>query len=431
VPTSPLEAAAPRRRPGAEEASLAAQVRPAPSRQSEAAPRRQYSAPSFAEIGVRPVGEGGAPPQRYAAATQSGGAAPAWPTPVLDERQNSYPTRPSPPPPAMPRPSPNEYPRQDNSQSPGFTLVPQGRPFGKPPEAEAEAERPAPPLADFSIVTSAVNSLEDERSAAPPPVPAPVRSQPARTTRTAEARPAPTSNSRSSRTRQTPAQANPSRVWVQVATGSNRAGLLYTYGQFRRRASALLGNKAAFTAPNRLLVGPFPNESAANSFARQLSANGVPSHSWTSEAGQRIDQLQAAADDDSRSSSRTRTAASERSGSGSRNARGSTGSRSERNSSRTERTAANSSGRDRNGTASSRTGNSRTASNGGRTGTSTSRNGRNSAGNSRTASTGSSRDRSGSGRSGARGSKPTSTASARSSRGGSSGQSRTPSRRGR
>jgi tetratricopeptide (TPR) repeat protein len=56
VPSSPLEAAAPRRRPGVEEASLAAQVRPAPARSSEAAPRRQYGAPSFSETGARPAG---------------------------------------------------------------------------------------------------------------------------------------------------------------------------------------------------------------------------------------------------------------------------------------------------------------------------------------------------------------------------------------
>jgi hypothetical protein len=330
----------------------------------------------------------------------------------------------------MPRPSPNQYPRQDSSQSPGFTLVPQGRPLGKPPEAEAEAE-PDRPLADFSIVTSAVNSLEDEgRSRAVPPAPAPARTQPARTTRSAEASPAPTTrNSRTTRTRQTPAQANPSRVWVQVATGTNRAGLLYTYGQFRRRAGNLLGNKAAFTAPNRLLVGPFPNEAAAGSFARQLSAHGVPSHSWTSDAGQRIDQLQAAASDDSRTSSRT--ASTERSGSGSRSTRGSTGSRSERNSgraernsSRNERAAANSSGRNRNGTTSGRTGNSRT-------GTASSRNGRNGAASTRSASSGTGRDRSGAGRSTSRSGKPASAASTRSSRGGSSGLSRSSTRRGR
>jgi tetratricopeptide (TPR) repeat protein len=433
MPSSPLEAAAPRRRPGVEEASLAAQVRPAPSRPSQAAPRRQYSAPSFAELEPSSAaGEGGPPPQRFASAAQSGSPAPAWPTPVLDERQSQqYPSRPPSPPPA-PRPSPNAYPPQNDSRSPGFNLMPQGRPFGQRSEPRPQPQAPRP-LPDFSIVTSAVNSLEDEKDEVAPPVAdiaPPVRSQPARTTRSAASQAAQVPAGRNSRNRQTPAQANPSRVWVQVATGSNRAGLLFTYGQFRQRASALLGNKAAWVGPNRLLVGPFPTEAAAGSFARQLSARGVPAHSWTSDAGQRIDQLQAAASDDSRATSRTRTASTERSGTGARSTRGNSGNRGERNAARNERTAANGSGRNRAGTANSRTANSRTGS--GRNATASSRNGRNGAANARTASGGGTgRDRNGSGRTTARGQKPSATASTRASRGGSSGQPRSSSRRGR
>jgi tetratricopeptide (TPR) repeat protein len=428
--------AAPRRRPDAE-TSLAMQIRPAPSRPANAAPRRQYSngAPSFVEPDSA-TGEGGPPPQRYASA-QSGSSAPAWPTPVLDERQSNFPNRPAPPPPG-PRPAPNtyapnQYQPQNDARSPGFGLVPQGQPFGKPPETVLPQPQPRPP-ADFSIVTSAVNELEDEsRGEVAPPVQVapPVRSQPARTTRSAASQPAP------SRTRQPPAQTNPSRAWVQVATGSNRAGLLFTYGQFRRRAPQLLNGRAAYAGPNRLLVGPFPNEAAAGSFARQLSARGVPSHSWTSEAGQRIDQLQAAASsDDTPTTSRTRTAATERAGAGSRTGRSGVRGGKERSAAsgtRNERTASNGSGRNRNTTGNSRIGNGRnsTAGNSGRNGAGNSRGGRNSAANTRTAGAATSRNGGGAGRTGARsGSKP-STATARTSRGGSSGQSRSSTRRGR
>jgi len=400
--SSSVDMAAGRRRPDAEDNRLTTQIRPAPTRSAEAAPRRQYSAPSFAQL--EPTGAGGPSPQpqRYASA-QSGSPAPAWPTPVLDERQNAYPSRPPSPPP--PRPSPNVYPRQDNSSSPGFSLVPQGRALGRAPEAAPQRSLP-----DFSIVTSAVDELKDEERTE---VAAPARSEPARTTRRAEANPAPTTRSR---TRQTPAQANPSRVWVQVATGSNRAGLIYNYGQFRRRAPALLNGRAAYAGPNRMVVGPFPNEAAANSFARQLSAQGVPAHSWTSEAGQRIDQL-AAATNEPRSTARTRTAATERSSAGGRNGRGG----SARNGGKpAERTAA-STGRNRNGTANSRTGNSRT-------GTGNSRAGRNSPANTRAASAATGRNTTG--RS-ARGGKPAASATARNARGGSSGQPRSSTRRGR
>ncbi len=398
--TSPLEAAAPRRRPGTDDTRLTAQIRPAPARSADAAPRRQYSAPSFAGTGSAGAGEGG--PARQYASAQSGAPAPAWPTPVLDERQNSSPGRPPSPPP--PGPSPNSYPRQDNSSSPGFSLVPQGRALGRAPEAAPprQAERP---LADFSIVTAAVDELKDEE---PTEVAAPVRSQPAATARRTAARAqAPSSGNTRNRSRQTPAQANPSRVWVQVATGANRAGLNYSFGQFRERAPALLNGRAAYITPwnatNRMLVGPFPNEAAANAFVRQLSARGVQSYSWTSEAGQRIDQLVAAANEP-RSTARTRTAASQRSDAGGRNGRG-TAARNARNEP----------------TAGSRTRN--------RTGAAGSRAGRNSAASTRSARAASSNER-GSSRT-ARNGKPPANASARSSRGGSSGQQRSSTRRGR
>ena len=457
-PISPLEAAAVRRRPDADQSSLSAQVRPAPVRVADAAPRRQYSAPSF--LDAASTGEGGPQPQRYAAAaTQPGGSAPAWPTPVLDERQSSYPAHPpappSPPPAAVQRPAPafnntpNQYQPQNTPQSPGFTLVPQGRPLGRSGTVQ--------PQTSFDAVTSAVNALKDEEAGevADPveDVAPPVRSQP---TRTAPVRQAQAPATR--RQQQTPAQANPSRAWVQVATGSNRAGMIFTYGQFRRRAGALLNGRAPYMASNRLLVGPFPNEAAASSFARQLSSRGVSSHSWTSDAGQRIDQLQAAASsDDSPAPTRTRTAANERS-SGTRNGRGSS-SRSERNnssrneagansrsgrnrhgaSSRDEQSASSGSGRNRHGT-SSRSGNSRNE----RSASSNSRNERNGSGrngrngttssrtgNSRTASASSGRNSSNSGRSGTRNSRTPAATATRSSRGGSSGQSRSSSRRGR
>ena len=407
----PTGNAAPRRRPDADQSQLAAQIRPAPSRVANAAPRRQYSAPSF--LGEA-SGEGGPSPQRYASAQSGGSQAPAWPTPVLDERQNAYPGRPASPPPSVPRPSPNQYQPQNDDRSPGFGLVPQGQPFGKPPETVQPQSRPP---ADFSIVTSAVNALEDEsRGEIAPPVEdiaQPVRTQPARTTRNASAQPVQTASTRSSRTRPTPAQTNPSRAWVQVATGSNRAGLLFTYGQFRRRAPQLLNSRAAYTGPNRLLVGPFPTEAAAGSFARQLSASGVPSHSWTSDAGQRIDQLQAAASSDdtpTTTRTRTRTAATERS-SGSRTGRNSSGARGGKErtagagNSRTERSAGTGSTRNRTGSGNSRA--ERSAGSSGRNGTGSSRSGRNAAVTTRTASAGTSRSGGGAGRSGTRnGSKP-------------------------
>jgi hypothetical protein len=89
--------------------------------------------------------------------------------------------------------------------------------------------------------------------------------------------------------------ANPSRVWVQLAVGNNRPALAYQFGAFRVQAAALLSNRVAYTtrlnATNRLLVGPFANESAARAFISQLALSGVQAYTWTSEAGQEIQLL--------------------------------------------------------------------------------------------------------------------------------------------
>jgi tetratricopeptide (TPR) repeat protein len=275
-----------RRRPGNSGPSVASQIR-RPSGPVQAQSRRtvqiaelqtrraqqrpaQGEAPPWAE----PTLDDAQPQSRTQPRRRPGDPAPAWADPVLDERQ----------------------------QSPGFTLVPQGRPLGTPTPVRTRPE-PEAPAEDFSSVTAFVNSLPPEEEVAPPvQVAPPVRTGPART-RAAAARPTP-APTRTSRTR---APANPSRVWVQMAIGNNRAALVYQYGAFRRQAPALLDGRGAYTAQwnatNRLLVGPFASESAGRAFANQLAARGVQAHTWTSDAGQEIDALQGA--NDSRTPTRT------------------------------------------------------------------------------------------------------------------------------
>jgi tetratricopeptide (TPR) repeat protein len=272
-----------RRRPGDSGPGFDGQVR-RPSTPVQAQSRRTVQ---IAELQTRRAQQRPAP----------GSPAPAWAEPVLDEGQPQSRSQPQ-------RRPPSEAPAWadpvlDERQSPGFTLVPQGRPLGTPtPQPEPEA-----PAQDFSSVTAFVNSLPADEEVAPPvQVAPPVRTAPARS-RTAAARPTPTP-ARTSRAR---APANPSRIWVQLATGPTKAGLTYQYGQFRRQAPALLGSRGAYTsqlnATNRLLVGPFANGSAASAFVSQLSRSGVQAYTWTSEAGQEIDALQGA--NDSRTPTRT------------------------------------------------------------------------------------------------------------------------------
>ncbi|HEV7659819.1 MAG TPA: tetratricopeptide repeat protein [Allosphingosinicella sp.] len=296
----PFDTGAGRRRPGDSGPPLASQIR-RPSTPVQAQSRRTVQ---IAELQTRRAQQRPAP----------GGPAPAWAEPVLDEGQPQSRSQPQ-------RRPPSEAPAWadpvlDERQSPGFTLVPQGRPLGTPtPQPEPEA-----PAQDFSSVTAFVNSLPADDEVAPPvEVARPVRSAPART-RTATARPTPTPT-RASRTR---APANPSRVWVQLAIG-DRAALVYQFGAFRRQAPALLGGRAAYMSPlnatNRLLVGPFASDAAARAFVSQLARSNVQAYPWTSEAGQEIDALQGAND----SRTPTRTAQETRQPASSRSARGRAG----------------------------------------------------------------------------------------------------------
>jgi Flp pilus assembly protein TadD len=308
-----------RRRPGEGGPSVASQIR-RPAVPVEAQSRRNVQ---LAELQTRRAQSQGSPR----------GPAPPWAEPVLDEGQPRTRTQPQ-------RPSRNEPPawadpELDEQQSPGFTLVPQGRPLGTPTPAPTRQE-PAAPVEDFSSVAAFVNSLPPEEEIAPPvAVAPPVRTAPTRT-RTAAAR-APTT-ARTARTRPPP---SPARIWVQMATGPTKAGLVYQYGAFRRQAPALLGSRAAYSAQlnatNRLLVGPFPSESAARAFVGQLAQSGLQSYTWTSEAGQEIDSLQGA--NDSRTTTRIRTAQEPRQATGSRSARNRAGREQPAASSRSGRSA--------------------------------------------------------------------------------------------
>jgi Flp pilus assembly protein TadD len=88
---------------------------------------------------------------------------------------------------------------------------------------------------------------------------------------------------------------SPARVWVQVATGSNKGGLPSTWKRIREQAPDALKGAAAWSVPfrstNRLLVGPYKGQSEARSLVSKLSTKGVAASTFTSEAGQEIARL--------------------------------------------------------------------------------------------------------------------------------------------
>jgi hypothetical protein len=88
------------------------------------------------------------------------------------------------------------------------------------------------------------------------------------------------------------AKANPSRTWVQIATGSNKAGLGTTVRNVRTKAPKAMGSLAGWYAPvratNRILVGPVKGAGEGKTLVNALAKEGVQANLWTSVAGEEI-----------------------------------------------------------------------------------------------------------------------------------------------
>jgi hypothetical protein len=87
----------------------------------------------------------------------------------------------------------------------------------------------------------------------------------------------------------------PSRIWVEVGVGRNKAALGFTWrGLVKDNPELLRGKSASVTEwgrTNRLLTGPFASESAAEALVTKLKRAGLDAFLWTSPAGQVVDPL--------------------------------------------------------------------------------------------------------------------------------------------
>ncbi len=92
-----------------------------------------------------------------------------------------------------------------------------------------------------------------------------------------------------------PKPAHPSRIWVQVGTGRDKAALGYTWRGLVKDEPALMRGKSPAISDwgrtNRLLTGPFATEAAADAFLAKLKKAGLDAFMWTSPAGQVVDEL--------------------------------------------------------------------------------------------------------------------------------------------
>ncbi|MFC4294613.1 tetratricopeptide repeat protein [Novosphingobium tardum] len=91
------------------------------------------------------------------------------------------------------------------------------------------------------------------------------------------------------------APSHPSRIWVQVATGRDKAALAFDWRKLTRQEPEAFKGRKSFTTPwgqaNRLLTGPFESQAAAQAFLKLLDKNKIDAFLWTSPAGQAVDTL--------------------------------------------------------------------------------------------------------------------------------------------
>jgi Flp pilus assembly protein TadD len=159
---------------------------------------------------------------------------------------------------------------QKQVQQPVQTPVQPAQPQQRP---TAAADQPQAPERQFADLASFVQAIEDS----PPPATQPARAVPPA---------APAAKA---------VPAHPPRHWVQVAGGANKEMFPGEYRRLRSKAPQLLSDKTVWTAPlrftNRLLVGPFASQREAQEFVNELAKFEISAFSWTSEAGQEIEQL--------------------------------------------------------------------------------------------------------------------------------------------
>lgn len=90
--------------------------------------------------------------------------------------------------------------------------------------------------------------------------------------------------------------AHPSRIWVQVGVGRDKAAIAFDWKRYSKQAPALFKGRTAWVSDmgrtNRILAGPFETMRAANDFVSALRKAGFDgAMPWTSPAGQVVDAL--------------------------------------------------------------------------------------------------------------------------------------------
>jgi hypothetical protein len=224
-------------------------------------------------------------------------------TPIPPASQSATVNSPLPPPPVMEADPGLALP------APGFVGPPRDA-VVTPPAVFEVAPQPAPvaiaavetpPAALASRLASILSGIEPEAESAPVALPtateirATQRAAARKVTAAAEAAAAAQVAKDEKAKLVAAAKANPARLWVQVATGSNARGLGVTWRKIRDANEKLLkpygGFSVAFKSTNRVLAGPVRSSSDARALVNALGKAGVSATTYNSEAGQEVVKL--------------------------------------------------------------------------------------------------------------------------------------------
>jgi len=92
-------------------------------------------------------------------------------------------------------------------------------------------------------------------------------------------------------------KAGAERVYVQVAGGANRDDMDKAWAGVKKKAPELMKGRTPSTTPlkatNRLLVGPFKDESEAQAFVNKMAAKGLSGFTFKSGKGQKVEKVDA------------------------------------------------------------------------------------------------------------------------------------------
>lgn len=88
---------------------------------------------------------------------------------------------------------------------------------------------------------------------------------------------------------------NPSRIWVQVASGRDRAALGFDWRRFSRENAKQFSGRNGYVVKwgrsNRLVTGPFSSQKEATSFVSTLKKAGITAFTFTSQEGEAVDPV--------------------------------------------------------------------------------------------------------------------------------------------